>query len=215
MNLILLGPPGAGKGTQAKMIAQAYHLPHISTGDMFRETAASKSELGTKLQSFMSQGKLVPDDVVIEVVKTRLSKPDCDKGFLLDGFPRTVKQAEALDALLAEKNRKIDAVLNIDLDDAEIVKRLSSRRVCISCGASYNLITQPPKAAGVCDSCKGQVIQRSDDNAETIKNRLTVYHGQTSPLIEYYQRAGVLQKVDGSKSVDEVFKSLRAIIEKR
>jgi len=214
MNLILLGPPGAGKGTQAKMVAQKYSLSHISTGDMFRETAASASELGNKLQSFMSQGKLVPDDVVIEVVKTRLAKPDCVKGFLLDGFPRTVKQAEELDKLLAEKNRKISIVLNIDLNDSEIVKRLSSRRVCIGCGASYNLVTQSPKAADVCDQCLGKVVQRTDDNAETVMNRLNVYHEQTSPLIDYYSRAGVLKKADGSKPVEEVFKSLCAIIEK-
>lgn len=214
MNLILLGPPGAGKGTQAKMIAAKYHLPHISTGDMFRETAASGSELGTKLQSFMSQGKLVPDAVVIEVVKERLAKPDCADGFLLDGFPRTVKQAEALDNLLAENKRKIDVVLNIELDDEEIIRRLSSRRVCIGCGGSYNLISQPSKIDGVCDLCGGKVIQRADDNAETIKNRLKVYHNQTSPLIDYYSRAEVLKKVDGSKPVEEVFKSLCAFIKK-
>jgi adenylate kinase len=214
MNLILLGPPGAGKGTQAKMVAHKYGLPHISTGDMFRETAASASELGNKLQSFMSQGKLVPDDVVIEVVKTRLAKPDCANGFLLDGFPRTVKQAEELDKLLAEENRKISIVLNIDLSDGEIVKRLSSRRVCIGCGASYNLVTQSPKVADVCDQCLGKVVQRSDDNAETVANRLRVYHEQTSPLIDYYTRADVLKKVDGSRSVEEVFKNLCAIIEK-
>jgi adenylate kinase len=214
MNLILLGPPGAGKGTQAKMIATKYHLPHISTGDMFRETAASGSPLGEKLQSYMSQGKLVPDTVVIEVVESRLSKPDCVNGFLLDGFPRTVKQAEALDRLLAQKKQKIDVVLNIELNDNEIIKRLSSRRVCIGCGASYNLISQTPKVEDICDLCAGKVIQRADDNAETIKNRLQVYNDQTSPLIDYYSRSKVLKKVDGSNSVEEVFKNLCAFIKK-
>lgn len=214
MNIILLGPPGAGKGTQAKMVADKYHLPHISTGDMFRETAASGSELGKKLQSYMSAGKLVPDEVVIEVVSARLSKPDCVNGFLLDGFPRTVPQAQALDAALAGKQQKIDFVLNIDLADDEIIRRLSSRRVCIACGSSYNLISQTTKKDGICDRCGGNVIQRSDDNAATIKERLNVYHKQTSPLIEYYSKAGVLHKVDGSRAVDVVFKSLCDVIKK-
>jgi adenylate kinase len=208
MNLILLGPPGAGKGTQAKIIASRYKLPHISTGDMFRETAQSGSELGTRLQGYMSAGKLVPDETVIEVVKDRLSKSDCANGFLLDGFPRTVPQAKALDALLAENKKKINGVIYIYLDEEEIVKRLSSRRVCISCGASYNLITQPPKVGEKCDTCSGKVIQRADDNPGTIRNRLKAYNEQTSPLIEYYDRAGVLCKIDGAKPVEEVFKSL-------
>ena len=212
MNIILLGPPGAGKGTQAKMIAETFSLPHISTGDMFRETAASGSELGKKLQSFMSKGALVPDDVVIEIVKNRLSKPDSAKGFLLDGFPRTTAQAEALDKSLLESSRKIDYVFSISLKDEIIIKRLSSRRVCLSCGASYNTITQPVKAEGICDKCSGQVIQRSDDNPETIKNRLKVYKDQTSPLVAYYKKAGVLREVDGSGTVEEVFKRIRGLV---
>lgn len=208
MNLILLGPPGAGKGTQAKFISEKYGLPHISTGDMFRETAASGSELGKKLQEFMSAGKLVTDDIVIEVVKVRISKADTAKGFLLDGFPRTVPQAQALDKMLSEKSVKIDVVLSITLDDEEVVKRLSSRRVCIACGASYNTITQAPKKDGVCDKCSGSVIQRQDDNAQTIRQRLKVYNEQTSPLIEYYTSKGVLKTVDGSGSVEAVFKGL-------
>ncbi|MHB9155877.1 MAG: adenylate kinase [Endomicrobiales bacterium] len=214
MNLILLGPPGAGKGTQAKMVAAKYKLPHISTGDMFRETAQSGSELGKKLQGYMSAGKLVPDDVVIEVVKTRLSKPDCANGFLLDGFPRTVPQAQALDEFLAEKKRKIDAVLNIYLSEDEIVKRLSSRRVCISCGASYNVVSQPSQDPDVCDTCKGKVVQRADDNPDTIRNRMRVYNEQTSPLVDYYVAKGVVHKVEGARPVEEVFKSLCEVIER-
>lgn len=214
MNLILLGPPGAGKGTQAKMVAAKYKLPHISTGDMFRETAQSGSELGKKLQSFMSAGKLVPDDVVIEVVKTRLSKPDTKNGFLLDGFPRTVPQAQALDRILAEKNGKIDDVVSLSVNGEEIVKRLSSRRVCAGCGASYNTITQPPKVENVCDLCGGKVVQRADDTAETVRNRLRVYNEQTSPLIDYYAKKGVLRDVDGSRPVEEVFKNICEVIKR-
>ena len=208
MNLILLGPPGAGKGTQAKFIAQKYKIPHISTGDMFRETDQSGSDLGKKLQAFMSAGKLVTDEIVVEVVKTRLLKPDTSKGFLLDGFPRTVFQAQELDKVLESKNQKIDTVLSITLDDEEIVKRLSSRRVCVSCGASYNTITQPPKNDSICDKCSGKVILRSDDNPETIRQRLKVYKEQTSPLIDYYSKKKVLRTVDGSGPVEEVLKGL-------
>ncbi|MGA2090721.1 MAG: adenylate kinase [Endomicrobiales bacterium] len=212
MNLILIGPPGAGKGTQAKNIIQKYNIAHISTGDMFRETAASGSEVGKKLQSFMSAGKLVPDDVVIEVVKVRLQKSDCKNGFLLDGFPRTDPQAQALDLMLAANNQKIDAVLCLKIDDNEIVRRLSGRRVCPACGASFNLVSQPPKVEGTCDLCGSKLIQRSDDNEQTIRQRLTVYHQQTSPLIEYYSKRGILHTVDGSRTVNEVFKDLCAFI---
>lgn len=214
MNIILLGPPGAGKGTQAKKIAAEYKLPHISTGDMFRETSASGSELGKKLQGYMSAGKLVPDELVIEIVKERLSKPDCAKGFLLDGFPRTVPQAQALDKALAAAGKKIDRVLTMNVDNEEIVRRLSSRRVCPKCGASYNVISQPPKKDSICDVCGSAVVQRADDNPETIRKRLEVYETQTRPLIEYYKKAGVVREADGTKSVDEVYKSLRAAIEK-
>ncbi|MFC1500967.1 adenylate kinase [Elusimicrobiota bacterium] len=213
MNLILLGPPGAGKGTQAKLIASKFNLPHISTGDMFRETSSSGSELGKKLQRYMSEGKLVPDDVVIEVVRTRLTKADCKSGFLLDGFPRTVVQAKALDKNLSKEEKKIDLVLSIILDSEEIVKRLSSRRVCESCGASFNTISQPTKVEGICDLCDGKVVQRKDDNPETIRQRLKVYEEQTSPLIEYYSKNGILSQIDGSKAVEEVFKSVCDFIE--
>jgi len=214
MNLILLGPPGAGKGTQAKFVSEKYKIPHISTGDMFRETAQSGSELGRKLQEFMTSGKLVTDEIVIGVVETRLAKQDTAKGFLLDGFPRTVSQAQSLDRILSDKNHKIDAVLSITLADEEVIKRLSSRRVCVACGASYNTITQPPRADNICDKCKGKVIQRQDDNAQTIRQRLKVYNEQTSPLIEYYTKEGILKVVDGSGSVEAVFKGLCEFIEK-
>lgn len=212
MNIILLGPPGAGKGTQAKMVAEKFSLQHISTGDMFRETAASGSELGKKLQSFMSKGALVPDDVVIEIVKERLSKPDCEKGFLLDGFPRTLAQAKSLDDLLKSMGKKIDHVVSISVEDEAIIKRLSSRRVCLACGASYNTITQKPKVEGVCDKCKGKVVLRADDNAETVKNRLSVYKNQTSPLIDYYKNKKVLREVNGEGSVEEVFKKISDLV---
>ena len=214
MNLVLLGPPGAGKGTQAKMIASEYRLPHISTGDMFREASQSGSDLGKRLQGYMSAGALVPDEVVIEVVRERLSKPDARSGFLLDGFPRTVPQAEALDRILSEKKQKIGTVLYIYLSEEEIVRRLSSRRVCPNCGGSFNLVSQPPKVDGTCDYCSSNVVQRADDNPDTIRQRLKAYNEQTSPLIDYYTKAGTLHKVEGSKPVEEVFKSLRDFIEK-
>jgi adenylate kinase len=214
MNLVLLGPPGAGKGTQAVQISQKYSLAHISTGDIFRETAKSGSELGKKLQSYMTAGKLVPDELVIEIVNDRLSKPDCQSGFLLDGFPRTIGQAKALDEVLQKNGKKIDKVISIKLDDEEIVGRLSSRRVC-SCGASYNLKTQPPKKEGVCDRCSSKLFQRADDNAETIRQRLKVYHEQTSPLIEYYSNDKKLFAVKGDQSIDMVFKDISGALEKK
>ncbi|HBU69779.1 MAG TPA: adenylate kinase [Elusimicrobia bacterium] len=208
MNIILLGPPGAGKGTQAKKIAAKYSLPHISTGDMFRETAASGSELGKQLQSYMSAGKLVPDELVIAAVKERLLKKDCAAGFLLDGFPRTLPQAAALDKALAEAGKKIEKVISLTVDEEEIVKRLSSRRVCLSCGATYNLAGQMPAKEGVCDTCSGKVIQRADDNENTIRKRMSVYREQTSPLIKYYTDNRVLREVNGMLSVEEVFKKI-------
>ncbi|MBN1622282.1 MAG: adenylate kinase [Endomicrobiales bacterium] len=215
MNLIILGPPGAGKGTQAKKIAKKYNIQHVSTGDIFRETSKSGSDLGKKLQSYMSSGALVPDDLVVEIVKERIVRPDCQKGFLLDGFPRTLVQAENLDKVLLKENRKIDKALSLDLSEEEVVSRLSSRRVCKSCGANYNLITQPPKNGEICDNCSGELVQRADDNPETIKQRLKVYRDQTEPLIEYYSKTKILVKIDGAKSINEVFKNICAVIEEK
>lgn len=214
MNIILFGPPGAGKGTQAVDISKKYKLPHISTGDMFRETAKSGSETGKKLQSYMTAGKLVPDEVVIDVVRERLSKPDCVNGFLLDGFPRTVDQARSLDSILQGKKQIIDKVLYIYLSEEEIVKRLTARRNCGQCGANYNLVFQAPQKDGVCDKCGGKIVQRADDNEATIRNRIKVYNEQTTPLIDFYEKSKVMNKVDGSKSVEEVFVNLCAVIEK-
>jgi adenylate kinase len=215
MNLILLGPPGAGKGTQAVKISLKYGIPHISTGDIFRETAQSGSELGQRLKSYMSKGELVPDSLVVDIVKVRLSKPDAQKGFVLDGFPRTVPQAKALGEALSADSKKLDRVLCIIVDNQELIKRLSSRRICGSCGASFNLISNPPKKADVCDICGAKLVARQDDDANVISARLRVYDEQTSPLIAYYSNINLLSKVDGSKSVEEVFKDLCAAIESR
>ena len=212
MNLIFLGPPGAGKGTQAARISLQYNVPHISTGAIFRETAASGSELGKKLLGFMTTGALVPDDIVIAVVKERLLRADCKKGFLLDGFPRTLPQAKELDKVLAKDGQKIEIAVYIYLEDEEIVRRISSRRMCSKCGEGYNEITQPPKKAGLCDKCASKIDQRSDDKPDTIRQRLKVYNDQTKPLIDYYKNTGILKTVDGSESIEEVFKKVCAVI---
>ena len=214
MNLILVGPPGAGKGTQAKKIAAKYSIPHISTGDMFREASESGSALGKELQSYMSAGKLVPDELVIKLVMERLTRKDTEKGFLLDGFPRTIPQAEALDKALAAAGKKIEKVVAMIVEDEEIVKRLASRRVCVACGATYNTVTQLPKKDSICDTCGGKVIQRADDNEVTIRKRLSVYKDQTSPIIAYYSRSGIVRKVQGSGAVDAIFKAICDSIEK-
>jgi adenylate kinase len=214
MNLVLIGPPGAGKGTQAKKIAAKYNIPHISTGDMFREASESGSALGKELQSYMSAGRLVPDELVIKLVMERLTRKDTEKGFLLDGFPRTIPQAEALDKALSLACKKIEKVVAIIVEDEEIVKRLASRRVCVACGATYNTITQPPKTNDICDACKGKVIQRADDNEATIRKRLSVYKEQTSPIIEYYSKTGIVRKVQGSGAVEGIFKAICESIEK-
>ena len=214
MNLILLGPPGAGKGTQAKQIASKYKLPHISTGDIFREASSSGSELGKKLQSYMSSGQLVPDALVIDIVKERLNKPDAKNGFLLDGFPRTLEQAKALGIVLEKEGRKIDKVLSIYLNDEEVVKRISGRRSC-SCGASFNVYSQPPKKQDICDKCGSKLLQRADDNPETVKKRLEVYNSQTTPLISYYKNLNTLFKIEGNDTVNKVFTDICAIIDEK
>ena len=214
MNIILLGPPGAGKGTQAKKIAEHYSLPHISTGDILRENISNNTSLGLKAKSYMAKGELVPDELLITIIRDRLSKPDCSKGFLLDGYPRTVPQADALQMILTESNKKLDVVLNIDVNDEELIKRLSGRRVCASCGMSYHMIFNPPEEDEICDKCKGKLYQREDDKPEAIRNRLIVYKKQTQPLIEYYTRKSLLRTVDGGKDIPEIFEDIKKILEK-
>ncbi|AEA47102.1 adenylate kinase [Archaeoglobus veneficus] len=214
MNLILLGPPGSGKGTQAKLIVEKYGIPQISTGDMLREAVAKGTELGKKAKEYMDKGQLVPDEVVIGIVKERLKQPDCDKGFILDGFPRTIAQAEALDKMLEELGKKIDAVINIQVPEEEVVKRIVNRRSCRNCGAVYHLIYKPPKEEGKCDKCGGELYQRDDDKEDTVRARYQVYREQTEPLIDYYQKKGLLYNIDGTKSIDDVFKDIEAILEK-
>jgi len=214
MNLIFLGAPGAGKGTQAKFIAEKYGIPQISTGDMLREAVAKGTELGKKAKEFMVQGKLVPDEIVIGIVKERIRQKDCEKGFILDGFPRTVAQAEALDRLMAEMGKKIDAVININVSEEEVVKRVVNRRVCRKCGAIYHLIYDPPKKEGICDKCGGELYQRDDDREEVVRERFAVYRKSTEPLIDYYRKKGVLFDVDGAKDIEGVRKQVISILEK-
>ena len=205
LRTILLGPPGAGKGTQAAKIVEKYHIPHISTGDIFRENIKNGTELGKKAQEYMNRGELVPDDLVIEIATTRLLADDCAEGFLLDGFPRTVCQAEKLDEFLAAHGSKIDKVLDIAVEKEELMVRLTGRRVCKACGASYHVVNIPPKKEGICDVCGGPLVQRADDNAETVANRIEVYEAQTMPLIEYYEKAGNIAHIDGATGLESVF----------
>lgn len=213
MNIILMGLPGAGKGTQADSIVEKYEIPHISTGDMFRAAISEGTELGLKAKSYMDQGALVPDEVTIGIVRDRLNQPDCEKGFLLDGFPRTVAQAEALDALLANMDRKIEHVINIEVDPEELLKRLTGRRICKVCGTSYHLQFNPPKEENVCDKDGGELYQREDDNPETVKNRLDVNMTQTAPLLSYYGEKSVLADINGQQDIQDVFKDLDVILQ--
>ena len=205
LRTILLGPPGAGKGTQAAKIVEKYGIPHISTGDIFRENIKKGTELGKKAQEYMNRGELVPDDLVIEIATTRLLEDDCKNGFLLDGFPRTVYQAEKLDEFLQSHDSKIDNVIDIAVGKDELIERLTGRRVCKSCGASFHVVNIPPKQEGICDYCGGELIQRADDSLETVTNRIDVYEDQTRPLIDYYEKAGTLTHIDGSTGLDNVF----------
>jgi len=214
MNLILLGPPGSGKGTQAKLIVEKYGIPQISTGDMLREAVAKGTELGKKAKEYMDAGKLVPDEVVIGIVKERLKQSDCDKGFILDGFPRTIAQAEALDKMLDELGKNIDAVINIQVPEEEVVKRIVNRRSCRNCGAVYHLIYKPPKEEGKCDKCGGELYLRDDDKEETVRARYGVYREQTEPLIDYYQKKGLVHDIDGTKKIDDVFNDIVVILDK-
>ncbi len=212
MNLVLMGLPGAGKGTQAERIVDSYSIPHISTGDMFRAAIKEGTPLGIKAKSFMDQGNLVPDEVTIGIVRERLSKDDCEKGFLLDGFPRTVAQAEALEGMLSELGKTIDYVINIDVDQSILMDRLTGRRICKSCGATYHLVFNPPAQDGVCDKCGGELYQRPDDNAETVGNRLEVNLEQTKPLLDFYNAKGYLRNINGQQHIDEVFADIKALL---
>lgn len=212
MNIILLGPPGAGKGTQAKSISKEYKIPHISTGDIFRKNISEKTPLGLEAKGYMDNGQLVPDELTINLVKDRLTHDDCVNGFMLDGFPRTVKQAEALDAFLRERNIDIDAALLIDAPKELIVERMTGRRVCSHCGETYHVVNIPPKVEDVCDECGSALVQRKDDNLETVLERLDVYDRQTAPLVEYYKGRGKLKSVDGSKELHEVFEDIRDLL---
>lgn len=208
MNLVLLGPPGAGKGTQSVVLSKEYRLPHISTGDILRESIKAGLELGLKAKSYMDKGELVPDEVVTGIVAERLSRPDAKKGFILDGFPRTLTQAKELDKSLKNMSSKLDLVLYFETSEKVAIERLTGRRVCKACGFNYHVKNIPPKVAGVCDKCGGELFQRPDDTEATVRNRLKVYEAQTSPLIDYYSRGSILRKVSGDMDVDKLNKVL-------
>ncbi|WP_148897094.1 adenylate kinase [Geothermobacter ehrlichii] len=212
MNLILLGPPGAGKGTQAKMLIERFGIPQISTGDMLRAAVAAKTELGLKAKACMDAGALVPDEVVIGIVGERLQQADCDKGFILDGFPRTVPQADALKATLAGLDKALSAVISLEVDVEALIERLTGRRTCRDCGRGFHLKFDPPAKADVCDSCGGELFQRDDDREETIRKRLQVYQEQTAPLVEYYQREGLLVAIDGMQEMAAVQEDILATL---
>ena len=213
MNIVLMGLPGAGKGTQADKIIEKYAIPHISTGDMFRAAIKDGTELGLKAKSFMDQGQLVPDEVTIGIVRERLSQADCEKGFLLDGFPRTVPQAEALDGILVELGKSIEHTINVEVEKDELVARLSGRRICKVCGTSYHLVFNPSKEDGKCDKDGGELYTRADDNPETVSNRLEVNMNQAQPLLDFYQAKGVLSNINGQQDIDKVFADLDALLQ--
>ncbi|NLY66300.1 MAG: adenylate kinase [Tissierellia bacterium] len=213
MRLVLLGPPGAGKGTQASAIISKYSIPHISTGDIFRANIKNGTELGKQVEAYMNKGLLVPDELVVSIVKDRLTEEDCKDGFLLDGFPRTVNQAEALDEELKKMNLKLDKVVNIQVGKEILIERAIGRRICKNCGATYHIKFNPPKEENICDKCGGKLHQRDDDKVETVEKRIEVYHEQTKPLIEYYDKKGLLLNVDGTKPVEEVFNEIIASLE--
>lgn len=212
MKIIMLGAPGAGKGTQAKMIAEKYRIPHISTGDIFRANIKNGTELGMEAKKYMDQGQLVPDELTVKILLDRVAKDDCSQGYVLDGFPRTIPQARVLDKALRELGDAIDYAINVYVPDENIVKRMSGRRACVSCGATYHIEHIPPKKEGVCDTCGQELILRDDDKPETVLNRLKVYHEQTQPLIEFYTEKGVMRTVDGTADMKDVFASIEAIL---
>jgi len=212
MKIIMLGAPGAGKGTQAKMIADKYNVPHISTGDIFRANIKNGTELGKEAKTYMDKGLLVPDELTVKILLDRVAQDDCKNGYVLDGFPRTIPQAEVLDKALTELGDKIDFAIDVDVPDANIIKRMSGRRACLACGATYHIEHVPPKAEGICDRCGEALVLRDDDKEETVKNRLNVYHEQTQPLIEYYTAKNILKTVDGTVDMQVVFDSIVAIL---
>ena len=213
MKIIMLGAPGAGKGTQAKKIAAKYDIPHISTGDIFRANIKNGTELGKKAKTYMDQGLLVPDELVVDLVVDRVNQADCANGYVLDGFPRTIPQAEALDKALAAQGQKMDYAIDVDVPDENIINRMSGRRACVACGATYHIVYAPTKKENICDNCGGGLILRDDDKPETVKKRLDVYHEQTQPLIDYYTKAGALRTVDGTIDIDDVFAAIVKILE--
>lgn len=212
MKIIMLGAPGAGKGTQAKKIAEKYSIPHISTGDIFRANIKNGTELGKKAKTFMDQGLLVPDELVVDLVVDRVGQDDAKNGYVLDGFPRTIPQAEALDNALAAINEKVDYAINVDVPDENIINRMSGRRACVSCGGTYHIVYAPTKTEGVCDACGGELVLRDDDKPETVKKRLDVYHEQTQPLIDYYNKKNILVDIDGTKEMSQVFDAIVKIL---
>jgi len=214
MNLILFGPPGAGKGTQAKKLVDFYGIPQISTGDILRANVGKGTELGFVAKAYMDKGELVPDEVLIGIIKNRLKEPDCKRGFILDGYPRTVSQADALEVILDEIDKLLNVVLNLEVPNKKLIKRISGRLICRNCGASYHRIFNQPKKEGICDICGDEVYQRSDDKEESVQNRLNVYKMQTQPLIDYYLKKGILVTLDGNKDIDEVLEDIKAVLAK-
>ena len=212
MKIIMLGAPGAGKGTQAKMIADKYSVPHISTGDIFRANIKNGTALGMEAKTYMDAGKLVPDELTVKILLDRVAQEDCKNGYVLDGFPRTIPQAEVLDKALTELGDQVDYAINVDVPDENIVNRMSGRRACLACGATYHIVHVPPKAEGVCDRCGKELVLRDDDKPETVLNRLKVYHDQTQPLIDYCTEKGILKTVDGTVDMQDVFAAIVAIL---
>lgn len=212
MRLILFGPPGAGKGTQARLLTEAYGIPQISTGDILRQARAEGTTLGQKAAEYMDAGKLVPDDLIVGIIEERISQPDAQKGYILDGFPRTIPQAEALDTMLERRGERIDAVVSLEVPDQEIVERLSGRRTCPECKAMYHVAFNPPKEEGRCDVCGAALVRRSDDAPEAIQKRLEAFHEQTEPLKDYYRRRGLLKEIQGTGNIGEVYERIRAAL---
>ena len=212
MKIIMLGAPGAGKGTQAQMIADKYNIPHISTGDIFRANIKNGTELGKKAKEYMDKGQLVPDELTVQLLLDRVANEDCKNGYVLDGFPRTIPQADVLDSELSKLGDKVDFAINVDVPDENIVRRMSGRRACLKCGATYHIEHIPPKTEGICDKCGSELVQRDDDKPETVLNRLSVYHEQTQPLIDYYDKKNILKTVDGTKDMQEVFNDIVGIL---